>query len=239
MVTSLEVALLSGMDHAENFSELSRASLPARHPAGRGVLGLHAGLDTALSLSLVGEHKRLLPLSGCLRPSWSPCTGRRGGFSPECPTPSSHWPAHFPRLLSPHLVGGDKSQSEHGGQTLCPSGDPDSGPSDRLAQRPDGPGRLGDQMAWDDPVARVTQAACQSARRKQERPCSLRGYFVGQLASPQLVQTRDSHSDHLVALLTCKGLWAQSLHPVVQGGCHVVEAASQGPPTPPSPPAWL
>ncbi|KAJ1207534.1 hypothetical protein NDU88_002925 [Pleurodeles waltl] len=149
----------------------------------------------------------VLPLGGCLPPSRSPGE-RPGGLSPDHPTPSlsTSLPApgaHFPRLLSPHVVGAYRTLE--GRQKL------------ELAGRPGRPAiwSPGRRAIWS-PVPATRWPGMTRAGRQASRPLTaagsalaLGGASQGQLASPAALAARGgiSRSGHLVAPPTCEGSW--------------------------------
>ncbi|KAJ1149033.1 hypothetical protein NDU88_001854 [Pleurodeles waltl] len=144
--------------------ELSRAPLPAQHPAGKVQLVLHAGLVQDRKPVGLGGARVLprlsppypglgvLPLGRCLPPSWSPGETRR--LKPGPPhTLSPHQPAcprcSFFSTIKPPRSGGLQNP---GGETKV-GVSPAARPAGHLVTQPAGHlvTRPSDQMARDDP----------------------------------------------------------------------------------------
>ncbi|KAJ1176392.1 hypothetical protein NDU88_001673 [Pleurodeles waltl] len=151
----------------------------------------------------------VLPLGGCLPPSWS--TGETRRLKPGPPhTRSPHQPAcpgcPFFSTIKPPRSGGLQNP---GGETKVgvswparPAGHLVAQPAGHLVARPS------DQMARDDPGSAAGRQAGKPALDGSGRALALGGASQGQLASPAALAARGiSRSGHLVAPPTCEGWW--------------------------------
>ncbi|KAJ1190792.1 hypothetical protein NDU88_000111 [Pleurodeles waltl] len=151
----------------------------------------------------------VLPLGGCLPPSWS--TGETRRLKPGPPhTRSPHQPAcpgcPFFSTIKPPRSGGLQNP---GGKTKVGVSRP-ARPAGHLVAQPAGHlvARPSDQMARDVPGSAAGRQAGKPALDGSGRALALGGASQGQLASPAALAARGiSRSGHLVAPPTCEGSW--------------------------------